>query len=72
MNCLPSVQYKRDVNLKKYTKIIFFFSNVVIPFEDTKILELNSNKAGIFEGSLSWGKGGLNLTPASYFKKNLF
>ena len=30
---------------------------------------VNPNKAGFFEGSFFWG--GLNLTPSSYFKKNL-
>ena len=34
---------------------------------------LNPNKAGLFEGSFSWegDGGGVNLTPPSYFKKDL-
>ena len=36
---------------------------------------INPNKAGLFEDSFSWGEGWgvgeVNLTPPSYFKKNL-
>ena len=33
---------------------------------------LNPNRAGLFEGSFSWGEGGgVQFDPPSYFKKNL-
>ena len=39
-------------------------------YTDTKIeKKFNPNKAGLFEGSFSWGWG--QFDPPSYFKKNL-
>ena len=37
--------------------------------DSTGLKHFNSNKTGLFEGSFSWGE--VNLTPHSYFKKNL-
>ena len=31
---------------------------------------VNHNKAGLFQDSLFWWGGGVNLIPPSYFKKN--
>ena len=37
-----------------------------------RILNINPNKAGLFERSVSWGKGGGGqFDPPSYFRKNL-
>ena len=36
-----------------------------------KIRGINPNKDGLFQGSFSWGRGRVNLTPPSYYKKNL-
>ena len=36
-----------------------------------KIRGINPNKDGLFQGSFSCGGGRVNLTPPSYYKKNL-
>ena len=53
-------KYKHIFSLRKYT------------FSTKGLLTLiNPNKAGFFEGNSAWEGGGINLTPPSYFKKNL-
>ena len=42
-----------------------------LSLQDNQSPEFNPNKAGIFEGSFSFGGGGVNLTPSSYLKMNL-
>ena len=52
-------------------------TQTVIPIQTTyyntfETFYFNPNKAGLFEGSsFSWGEGGCQFNPPSYFKKNL-
>ena len=47
-------------------QILFF---LWFPFVEWKLILFNPNKAGLFEGSFFWE--GINLTPPSYFMKNI-
>ena len=54
------------------TKGLLFPQHNILPSPSyNHELFFNHNKAGLFEGSFSWGRGGVNLTAPSYFKKNL-
>ena len=50
--------------------LIKYYTNL-----DWDFFRLKPNKAGVFEGSFSWGEGGVNLIPPvpplSYFKEYL-
>ena len=44
-------------------------TKIEVSFIGKKVLYFRPNKAGLFEGSFSWGGG--QFGPPSYFKKNL-
>ena len=86
-HCHITEKYYRDsmesdynINLKLMYKIPVVFHNVKnydshLIMQELGKFNLNAINTEFFEGSFFYGEGGccgFNLTPPSYFKKNLF